>query len=176
MELAKMGRRAGSGSIFSTLSRFPDRLFTINELAKIAGIPFATTWRTINEWEKAGAVETLAIGKARAVKLREGSMLKNLSKLFSMESPQKLSLKTLKRLLVQNKEIKEAYVFGSVARREEKLESDIDIALLAKKSYLPNALSARFYQMTKMKLVPLAFSSESDLKKFIEGKKTVRLK
>jgi predicted nucleotidyltransferase len=176
MELSSLVRRNGSRGVFEALKRFPDRMFTINELAKTAKIPFTTAWRIVNEWEKAGVIEVFSIGRARAVKLGKGAINQNLSDLFFLDSPHKAALSALRGILAKETGISIAYLFGSVASGKEGFGSDVDIAILAKMGYSPTNISMVFYNQTRLKLVPLVFGSKKELDAFLKDKESVRLK
>ena len=48
--------------------------------------------------------------------------------------------KGIQRILEKHKEVVAAYVYGSVARGQEREESDIDLALLLRDDFVPEAL------------------------------------
>lgn len=91
-------------------------------------------------------------------------------------SPQAFAARSLKEFLAKEKKVRQAFLFGSVAKGEEKLSSDVDLALLAEKSFDANALVYYCFERFGAKIVPLVFSNEKELKEFLSGKKTERLK
>ncbi|MDO8339298.1 MAG: nucleotidyltransferase domain-containing protein [Candidatus Burarchaeum sp.] len=176
MNLVDLVRFKGSQELLLTLRRFPNRKFTIRELSLTAKVPFASTWRAVELWRRAGLIDVSTIGRARVIELRKSPLFSRLNKLISFPSSHQVSLPTLKRLLANEKEIKEAHLFGSTARGEEKPESDIDLAFLAPKTYSPEPLILSFHERTRLKLVPLLFTSRTELLSFLKGKKTRQLK
>ncbi len=177
MEAIQLVKYSGSRQMLETLLRFPKRQFTINELAREAGVPFASAWRLVRRWEPAGIIETGRVGKSVTVKLHKSEFLDVVASLLEISvSPQAFTANALGDVLAGERSIKEAYLFGSVARGEEKLTSDVDVALLAEKGFSPNSLVFEMYERYGTKVVPLLFSNKKELDAFMAGKKGARLK
>lgn len=177
MEAIQLVKYSGSRQMLERLLRFPERRFTINELAKEAGVPFASAWRLVKKWEPAGIIETGRVGKSVTVKLHKSEYLDLVASLLKISiSPQLFTVHALKDRLGKEKGVKAAYLFGSVARGEEKLSSDIDIALLADKGFDANNLVFGMYEKYGAKVVPLTFPSKKELDEFMVDKKGKRLK
>lgn len=166
----------GSRKLFETLQAHPKRQFSINELSKASGIPFATCWKLIWMFEKAQVIGVATIGKSRAVSYKESPFSLLVAKILQISaSVQAISLPGLKRELKAKKGLKEAYLFGSVATGKETLESDIDVALLVEnKIDLPSLVSS-MREKYGVNLMPLEFRSKSELDDFLVGKKKVQL-
>jgi DNA-binding Lrp family transcriptional regulator len=163
--------------LLERLLKFPERRFTINELAKESGVPFASAWRLVKRWEPAGIIETGRVGKSVTVKLHKSEYLDLVASLLKISvSPQAFTVRALKEMLEKENGVKEAYLFGSVARGEEKLASDIDVTLLVGKGYNANDLVFGVYEKYGTKVVPLSFSSKKELEEFMADKKGERLK
>ncbi len=176
MEALELVKYSGSREIFEILSRFPKRRFTINELAGEAGVPFASAWRLVKKWELAGLIETGRVGRSVTVNLRRSEYVDLIASLLKKSTtPQAFTVSRLRNLLKVT-EIKEAYLFGSVAKGEETLVSDIDLVLLAEPGFNANNLVFTVYEKYGTKLVPLVFSSKRELELFMVGKKGERLK
>lgn len=177
MEAIQLVKYSGSRQVLQTLLKFPNRRFTINELAKEAGVPFSSAWRLVKMWEPAGIIETGKLGKAIEVRLHKSGYVDSIASLLSLSvSPQAFSAADLKKILAGEKDVKEAHLFGSVARGEEKLGSDIDVALLSNKGFDANRLVFGIYEKYGAKVVPIAFSNKKELDAFLEGKNGMRLK
>lgn len=177
MEAIQLVKYNGSRQLLERLLKFPERRFTINELAREAGVPFASAWRLVKKWEPAGIIETGRVGKSVTVKLHKSEYLDLVVSLLKISvSPQLFTARALKEMLGKEKGVKEAYLFGSVARGEEKLSSDIDMALLVEKGYNANDLVFGVYEKYGTKVVPLAFSSKKEIEEFMADKKGERLK
>ncbi|MFH0817363.1 MAG: nucleotidyltransferase domain-containing protein [Candidatus Micrarchaeota archaeon] len=177
MEAIQLVKYSGSRKMLETLFKFPNRQFTINELAKEAEVPFASAWRLVQKWEPAGIIETGRVGKSVTVKLHKSEYLDSVVSLLKISvSPQAFTAHALKDLFAKEKQVKEAYLFGSVAMGSEKLASDIDVALLAEKGFNANNLVFEVYEKYGTKVVPLVFSSKKELGSFMADKKGARLK
>ena len=169
---------AGSGAqeVFGTLVRFKGRQFTIRELARESGVPFSSVWRLVGRFERAGVVERGKLGSAAVVRLKDSAYSRRLTRLIMLSvSPQAFAVDALKTQLHDDKCVKSAYVFGSVARGEEKPESDVDLAILASKGFDPTGLVFKILDERGIKVVPLVFHDASELSAFLSGKKTVKL-
>jgi predicted nucleotidyltransferase len=162
--------RKGSGKLLSTLLKSQKRKFSINELAKEAGVPFGSAWNILQEWERFKVVEMERIGRTNAVSLGGGPHLEAAKKLLSIEvSPQRASLDGIASFLA-DKGVKSAFLFGSVAEGREIAESDVDIALVAGKEMDCASLAVEAYEEFAVKVVFLAFANEGKLMEFLEGK------
>lgn len=177
MEAIQLVKYKGSRQMLETLIKFPNRQFTINELAKEARVPFASAWRLVQKWKPAGMIETGKVGRSVTVKLHKSEYLDAVASLLKISmSPQAFTAHALRGMLAKEKDVKEAYLFGSVAKGSEKLASDIDLALLAEEGFNANNLVYGVYEKYGTKIVPLAFSSKKELDTFMAGKKGARLK
>lgn len=177
MDTIQLVKYRGSRQMLETLLKFPNRQFTINELAKEAGVPFASAWRLVQKWEPAGIIVTGRVGRSVTVKLHKSEYLDSISSLLKISvSPQAFTAIALKGLLAKEKGVKEAHLFGSVATGSEKPASDIDVALLGEKGFNANNLVFEVYEKYGTKVVPLAFSSKKELDAFMVDKKGARLK
>lgn len=176
MEAVELLTYKGARALFETLRAYPQRQFTINELSKTAHLPFTTAWKLIRRFELARIVEVAAIGKSRAVRYRESPYSKLLAGILRISaSPQVLALPALKRILRAKREVRNAYLFGSVALKKEKLESDIDVALLVAKTIDVPSLISTIYEKYGVKVMPLVFYSKDEFDDFLRDKKKVRL-
>jgi predicted nucleotidyltransferase len=91
-------------------------------------------------------------------------------------SPKAFTVRVLKDLLAKESRIKEAYLFGSVAKGDEKLASDIDMALLVEEGYDANTIVFEVYEKFGTKVVPITFHDKHELHAFMVDKTGERLK
>ncbi len=167
--------RKGSRELLALLLEYPKRRFSISELARSAKVPFGTVWNTIRDWEATGIVGTERVGSTIAVTLGGGPYLEVAEKMLEMPpSLQRMALPGIAKRM-RKAGVKEAYLFGSVAKGEEKPESDMDIALVEAKGFKAEEETFRIHDALHVKTVFLEFSSEKELKSFLEGKKNERL-
>ena len=167
--------RKGSRGLLTLLLKYPRRKFSINELSKTAKVPFGTTWNVVNEWEISGIVRTERIGRTVSVTLGGGPYLETAKKVLGLSiSPQRAALKGIARRL-KRAGVKIAYLFGSVAEGREKLNSDIDIAIVPPKGFDPKKETLAIHDLLFVKVVFLSFKNEKELLHFLKNKKFERL-
>ncbi len=176
METVELLAFKGARPLLETLLAYPKRQFSINELSKTSHLPFTSTWKLVNKFEKAQIVDVTLIGKSRAVEYKESPFSMLAARIMQLSTtPQRLSLDALKAALKARSEIKEAYLFGSVAANKEKLESDIDVAILATRSVDAPALMTAMADRYGVNVVPLVFKSKKEFDNFLKDKKKVKL-
>ena len=177
MEAFELLTYKGACELFMTLKNYRTRQFSISELARVAGLPFGTTWRLVQKFDRAQLVETGLLGKTRTVQYKESPYSKLVGSMIRMsKSYQALSLPALKRILREKERVQEAYLFGSVAIHKEKLESDIDVALLLDKPMDRTSFVSAMNDKYGVKIIPITFYSKDEFDDFLKEKKTVRLK
>ncbi len=177
MEAFELLTYKGARELFETLSHYPRRQFSINQLAKTSHLPFTSTWKLVQKFDRAQLVETNLIGKTRTVQYKESPYSKLVGSMIRMsKSYQALSLPELKRILREKKRVQEAYLFGSVAIHKEKLESDIDVALLLDKPIDRTSFVSAMNDKYGVNIIPITFYSKDEFDGFLQEKKTVRLK
>ncbi|MDO8553231.1 MAG: nucleotidyltransferase domain-containing protein [Candidatus Micrarchaeota archaeon] len=175
MNILTLLKASGSEKILKTLLVYPKRRFTINELAKTSSVPFATTWGVVNNFSKAGVVDSEKIGRSTVISLRTSDIVKALKQLMELNlSPHKL---VLDKVIGELKKIGvvHAYLFGSVARDEENLESDVDIVVVCKKDTNLDMITHSIYYSDKIKVVFIKFERKDELDIFLKGKENRRL-
>jgi predicted nucleotidyltransferase len=176
MEAIELLAHKGARRLFEVLRAYPRRQFTINELAGEAGLPFTTTWKLVQKFERASIVEVSVVGKNRAVRYRKSPFSGTIEGILRLNaSYQSLSIPALKRILKAKPGVSEAYLFGSVARGQERLESDVDVALLLKRRIDVPSLISSIYEKYGVKVVPVTFDSKDEFDDFLSGKSKVRL-
>jgi predicted nucleotidyltransferase len=176
MEAAELLAYKGARALFETLRAYPQRQFSISELARTAGLPFTTTWKLVQKFERAHVVDVSLIGKTRAVRHRDGPFATLLGDILRLSrSQQRLSLPALRRILKAKKGVSEAYLFGSVAQKSESLDSDVDVALLVKGRIDTSSMISSLHEKYGVKVVPLLFESKEEMDDFLKGKRKVKL-
>ncbi len=133
MYLEQVFGNKGSISVLRSLVRHKGRVFTIRRLAEDADISHTEAAATIRDLEKLGLVHVQPVGKAHQISLNKKSYLLNkiVEPIFAVEqNTLKQVISILKKDLV-SKKIISAVIFGSVARNEEKEDSDIDLLIIS---------------------------------------------
>ena len=167
----------GSGRLIllQTLLKYPNREFTIRELSLLTKVPYGTTWYALNDWWQARLVEFGRVGKARTVKLKNAGYAKKMMGILEFPSPQVAAIGKIRLKFSKIKEIKAAYIFGSVAKGLEKPASDIDVALLVSKEIGLAGVLSLFYDKYGVTVAPLQFSDKKEFDDFLKDKEKVKI-
>ncbi|MEW6069552.1 MAG: nucleotidyltransferase domain-containing protein [Candidatus Thermoplasmatota archaeon] len=114
---------------------YPSREFTINEISQISKISYATTWRIVQKLDKAGLIFTKKIGHSTVCTLNKSSpFLSEVKKALTLKlTPHEAVLSDFVKEVRKLDKVQKVILFGSVARGEAKLTSDIDIAVIVAK-------------------------------------------
>lgn len=120
-------------SVLRALVRYKGKIYTVRGLAEDAGASHPEVSKTLNELEKFGIVQIQPVGRAYQVSLNEKSYV--LSKII--KPILKAEEKTLDEVIsilkshLSTKKITSAVLFGSVAKRVERDNSDIDVLVVS---------------------------------------------
>ncbi|MGI0047059.1 MAG: nucleotidyltransferase domain-containing protein [Nitrosotalea sp.] len=120
-------------SVLRALFEYKGMVFTVRRLAETANISHTEANQTIDRLEKLGIVKVQPVGKAYRLSLNDKSYALNkiVGPIFIAENK---TLETLAQVLkkhLDTKKIISSAVFGSVAREEEKEDSDIDLLVIS---------------------------------------------
>ena len=177
MEILELFRYRCSKKVFTTLLEFPKREFTLRELAKESEVPFSSARRIVALWSAAGIVEVGKLGKSKVIRFHKSPFTASISKMLKISlSPQNFTVNKLKTIIQKEKGIKTAYLFGSTARNEETLGSDIDLALHSDKGFDPDKIIFDIARKYGTKVVPILFGNRKESDVFLKGKDKVKLK
>jgi len=155
------------GRILELLVKYPERDFTVNEISRLAGLPYATTWRFMKDCDSAGIVFMKKIGNCNVCRLNKDSLfLKEvLNALKSKPTPQSAVLRHFVNGMQKAKSVERIVLFGSVAEGKERPESDVDIALIASKrdpalEKLATGLADEILKKSKVKVIPIILTEK----------------
>ncbi|MDH2908055.1 MAG: nucleotidyltransferase domain-containing protein [Candidatus Nitrosotalea sp.] len=127
-----LGTKAGI-SILRSLVKYKGRTFTVRGLGKDSGVSNVESSRTIKQLEQFGIVKIQPVGRAYQLFLNDQSyVLDKIVKPILMA--EEMTVSTLTTILAKHlatKKIISAVIFGSVAKREEKEDSDIDLLVIS---------------------------------------------
>jgi predicted nucleotidyltransferase len=129
-------------SVLRALVRYKGKIYTVRGLAEDASASHPEVSKTLEELEKFGIVQIQPVGKAYHISLNEKSYV--LSKII--KPILKAEEKTLDEVIsilknhLNTKKIISAVIFGSVAKRKERDDSDIDVLVIS--DDLDHAISA----------------------------------
>lgn len=166
-ELISILAKKGRIEIIRTLKAFPEREFTINDLARTAKIPAMTTWRAVKELKKAGLIKTRKIGNAVSVTFTEDREKIRTIRLVPETDPQRSTALVFAKRLGQLDWVEECRLFGSIGRGEHAPGDDVDVAVVFSEGSIQeerareetSAIAAQLKAETNVSIVPLCISS-----------------
>lgn len=126
-----LGSRTGVRTLTVLLS-YPEREMTGREIAALAHAPPLRVIERLHILEREGLVDRRAVGAAHLWKLdRKHILAERLSALLSVDTAAQTELRaSIKRWADGLAGVREVWLFGSVARREEGPDSDVDVLLV----------------------------------------------
>jgi len=124
--LAKSGRI----DLIRTLKAYPDRDFTVNELARTARVPTMTAWRAVRELKKAGLVKTRKVGNATSVKITDDRDRLRTLRIIPETDPQRSAALDFASRLGESPWLRECRLFGSIGRGEHSPGDEVDVAVV----------------------------------------------
>ncbi len=167
-ELLTVLARSGRIEIIRTLKSFPERDFTVNELARTAGIPVMTTSRAVQELKRTGMVRTRKIGNSLAVRLVDDREKLKILRMIAGTDPQRNAAGLYSRRLGENAWLVECRLFGTIGRGDHVPGEEVDIAVIYDSGGVDEeevkATSGRVAEQvhaeTNIKVVPLCVSDK----------------
>jgi DNA-binding Lrp family transcriptional regulator len=126
MALAKKGRIEA----VRTLKAHHDREFTINELARTAGIPVMTAWRAVKELKKIGIVKTRKVGNATSVTLCDDKERLKALRLIPDTDPNRTSARHYAKVLSVHDWLVDCRLFGNIGKGENSPGDEVDVAVV----------------------------------------------
>lgn len=115
--------------LLRSLYRFGNKKWTIRELAKFNDKDHSAINYAIKELEEMNIIYLERHGKSTLITLNKNSILTKLLQVFDFEDNTLNELiKDIKKIV--NKKVISCILFGSVARKEEKTNSDIDLLIM----------------------------------------------
>ena len=117
--------------VLRVLTRFPNRGFTGRELAKLCGSSPSQTIRALESLRSSGVAFREIAGRSHVWRLAPEHVMRDvLVRMFQGEANALQLLKGDIEALLQPLPVKRAFLFGSVARGDERSTSDIDLLVL----------------------------------------------
>jgi predicted nucleotidyltransferase len=114
------------------LLTYPEREMTGREIAGLAGAPPLRVIERLHALEREGLVDRRSVGPAHLWKLdRRHFLAERLSSLFEIDTAAQTELRAAIRKWADGLDgVREVWLFGSIARRDEEPDSDIDLMLV----------------------------------------------
>lgn len=120
-------------SVLRALVRYKGKIYTVRGLAEDAGASHPEVSKTLNELEKFGIVQIQPVGRAYQVSLNEKSYVlsKIIKPILKAEEKTLDEVTSILKNHLSTKKIISAVIFGSVAKRAERDDSDIDVLVIS---------------------------------------------
>jgi predicted nucleotidyltransferase len=122
------------------------------EIGALLNIPSMTTHRILRDFEELNFINISRVGTANVWKVNKNSYAYHMfMQLFYFYDAAASPIKTLKEALRSHlslKEVKKVILYGSVARGEEKQNSDIDVCILVTTQYAKEKIGPRVDQVS----------------------------
>lgn len=136
-------RRSTTIQVLRPLAWYASRAFTGRELARLSGVSPQQALRSLNDLEREGIVRGQVTGRARLWSLgHEHLLVPGLTSLLELDRAALEELLSVLRDGLSGADVDRVRLFGSIARGEERPESDIDLLVEARTAAHP-ALMAR---------------------------------
>ncbi len=159
-------------SLVRALLNHRRKIFTVRSLAETAQVSASEASLVVKQLEEAGVVKIQLVGRSFLVTLNEESfVLQRIIKPVIDAERETIGelIKLLRRSFSSQKSVISVYLFGSVARREEKKDSDIDILVVSNDFEKASAAVARAQEEVSLvfnkSLSPLIFSESETSQK-----------
>ncbi len=119
--------------LLRTMVKYEGKIFTVRGLAKQAQVSPNETALIIHELENFGIVKIQPIGRAYQLELNKKSYILNeiIKPMIVAEKNTFDELVDLLKKYLDTRKIISAVIFGSVVKRQEKLDSDIDLLVVS---------------------------------------------
>jgi DNA-binding transcriptional ArsR family regulator len=175
-------RTATRVKILRFLTRTPDMIFTGREIARNIGVASSNVSHALSELEKIGVLHSVAKGRSLLYRLNTKHILyeRLLRDLFEREAGN-LSYVLEKLSLNWPRDIRSVICYGSVARGEENVSSDVDLCFVTRDSCNRSRvlreldqMQAEFYLRTGNRFSPFVVSSLSFVVRYRRGHPLIR--
>jgi len=123
---------AGSGrvEILRTLRAFPEDEFTVNGIARAAGVPVMTAWRATRDLKAVGLIRTRRVGNATVVSLTSDAEKLRVFRVLPEADPHKDAARMFADEVSGEPWAEECRLFGTVARGEHMPGEEVDVAVV----------------------------------------------
>ncbi len=120
-------------SMLRTMVRQRGMIFTVRRLAEEANVSPNESAMTTHHLERLGIIKIQPVGRAYQLELNEKSYILNkiIKPVFDAEQNTIPQLIQILKKYLDGKKVISAVLFGSVVKREEKIDSDIDLLIIS---------------------------------------------
>ncbi|MGI0036746.1 MAG: nucleotidyltransferase domain-containing protein [Nitrososphaera sp.] len=119
--------------LVKTLISHPGKVFTVRKLAADADVSSSEAAVLVQELEKYGIIRVQPVGRSYLITLNEQNYILNkiLKQIIKAEQDTVNELIAILHRYLNNKKIVSAVLFGSVAQKREREDSDIDLLIIS---------------------------------------------
>jgi len=165
--------KAGRIEIIRTLRAYPDRDFSMNELARTSGTPTMTAWRAIRDLRKLGYVKTRRIGNAIVVSLTRDHQTLRALRIVPETDPQRSAAILFSSRIGVAGWVEECRLFGNIGRGEHSPGDEVDVAVVYDEETLQldgakeeaQGVAAQILAETNVTIVPFCLSKKDMARK-----------
>lgn len=156
--------------VLRTICLFPEKEFTGRELARMAGSPASKVVAVLERFRLAGLVDRRTVGRSNLWTANRGHIIiTELAGIFVLERALPTRLSEEIRAATADPRISRVALFGSLARAEETMGSDVDIMVMVRHQrdldparLIIDSLEMRIRTLFGLRLAPI-FHTEAEL-------------
>ena len=163
--------------IVRTLVRYQGKVFTVRKLAEAANVSSSEAALAVQQFEKFGVLGIQPVGRSYLLSLNHKSyVLNRILKplIYSEERTLDELVSVIKRQFDKEESTVSVVLFGSVATRNERIDSDIDLLVVSNNLNVASGLAAKAKEQVSLifnnRLSPLIMSEKE-----LRAKKEERL-
>lgn len=136
--------------VFRAMLKFPDKKFTVRELAKFISVSHPPILRSLHELEGMNLISVERHGQSNLLTFNKNSYLYNiLKKLFRAEEKTKQELISIIKSNLPKVEM--VVLFGSIQKGNERMRSDIDLLIVTgDKKLIKKTIEAINFKLSKI--------------------------
>lgn len=121
--------------VLRLLLRYPTKRFSGRETARLAEVSAPGAWRILKLFESHGLLERVRVGRSDAWQLRRSNIIAGrLGSFFGRHTIEAEAMDAVKKAILKHAGagVEKIVLFGSVARGDERPDSDIDVFVVVK--------------------------------------------
>lgn len=155
--------------IINHLGKNIGKSYTMHELSRLLGIPYASFYRTVQRMKDLLIMET--VGKSKIIKLNLNNPVVKAHLIVASDEEKKDYLKRqplIRKITAELKTKDVVVLFGSYAKRKQTEKSDIDLLVINKDG--KKSLSFSKYELLYKKRINPIFVTRKEFKRMLKDK------
>lgn len=129
--------------LIRTLHKFKEKSFTISELSRDSNVTRQGIMKVLDDLYGMNVIKIERIGNSIVIRLNRNEFAENLLKIYDLEKNTLNDLIALIRSYFKDKKIINIALFGSIARGEERFDSDVDLLIITNNKKLASKISQK---------------------------------